>query len=1106
MTTNSQGHPAIDRPTEPQIRRAIDELGGFAFQALADEFVRRWLPEEFAELVPYGRSSTATNNRWPDSYVEVNAPVDSDYVDPDGRIYLVESTNDAEARKVDEDLSKCLARIKEEFPSGSVSQVVHVAGRATLPRDRTRDWRTAFRAEGVGLRIITPTRLAMRLQDARFAPVWRRLGLRYRPTPFHVLRNSHMFHHTAPDVRPTLGELEETQGSASRTVRELERRLRADGCAIVRSHGAAGKTVLAAHIGLRHEHTGGVSYYLDLKRDVAGAVMRERTYDAIVDFADEGVLFIVDNVHLDEAFGYELVSAWLPLRAGSRLFVLGQQHRRPVMSSYGVPAPAEEAMGQTPVDLRVRSGDLRAIYRRLAKRRSEEFPQPPLRLPKTWRELQGDLVAFSVALDTRLESILAGGSFGIDRSAAVAQLRTRYLSELTDETSLVRVAAMSALELLTPEDVVDDSITSDANPHLPVEMFPLPGRAVYQLAHPRLGRLFLEAAERSWIDWPTLHDLVTAKPALAWPIKRRLDVSGVGSEPPARELIVTAWRRCSATEWHLPHHATYFIPAIDELLTLEIAGAPEVGAFLSAHFGAVLKSASEATSAETRRLLSLAREAFPALDYAFIGAFRTEKRDLLFAGLKNGSMRDLVEASRLLQLRKEMEGVDALFLTALNDADSAYWEDLLARTTAEDLHEVWTSGITPLREAVLAALANDQHSAALLRSLNAQGISVDTLVKLGSDVALANATVSKIGDLYPPVRTLEGAAQLLKELGPFGSRFVSSLTRAFKSHGHEFTPTAVEISHLAETPAGKEMLRNFLATPTLAASLGSALATARLEELQATFDEMDADITADLAAAIDVDVWSRVRLLDPATPANIRQIGYLLSEVGRSDLEKILAREVIRTARPADWVRPDAYAAVVRTALAADASPDETFRFLTEVATDSFVRRAYVEASSGVLATSFLAVWGHFDARLTELMGGVHLRNRAARAIEGISHESFVGAVSVIGAASLIGYVPHSGAEIDSKLAAKTIRGMVFEARPDRLRYRHIVFFLGLQTFGWPSPGAAAGVDASTLDALQALWEDAETPTPKLEQLRVTLAEWTTRLARGEETTNVRAS
>ena len=90
------------------------------------------------------------------------------------------------------------------------------------------------------------------------------------------------------------------------------------GRVLVKGIGASGKTVLARLLALDTVNGGWPSYYLDSARfDERFMSGGELTQD-MDDFGGQGVLFILDNVHLNELIASELAIHWENLALSHR--------------------------------------------------------------------------------------------------------------------------------------------------------------------------------------------------------------------------------------------------------------------------------------------------------------------------------------------------------------------------------------------------------------------------------------------------------------------------------------------------------------------------------------------------------------------------------------------------------------------------------------------------------------------------------------------------------------------------------------------------------------------------------------------------------------------
>jgi hypothetical protein len=1078
MPSNPPDH---ERPSEAAILAAVARLGGgVAFQQLADDFLRRW-KLKYRDLTPYGRSPDATNNRWPDSYVDRN-----------GHVYLVEATNDRGRQKVTDDIRKAHERVSA-FAEGEVAEVIVVSGRAIPRPEDISKWRSSFNALGITLVVVTPTKLALELRDGRFAQLWRTLNLRYHVRPFHILRTASFLHPQRHDPRPTLEELEDTLDQSGPTALSIERQLGSSRCAIVRSAGGAGKTILAAHLGLRHERGGGASYYLDLSSDLRHQDARERAIDSLVEFADRDVLFIVDNIHLDESFVYDLAAAWKAFGNSSTLLLCGQR-------GLDRGDMVEKLLNVSASELKVRDDDLRAIYSRLARRiAGDDAPLPPHRIPKSWRRVQDDLVLFSAAISNRLETIIATHNFDIEPADAHDEVRRRYLFDASRVPALVTVATLTALELLTPDDVIDRGLIEKSAADGAVERLEIGRRSFYRLTHPRLARLLLEAAERPATDWEALRAAIDRRPALAWAIARRLDRSvQTRGQRTLAELLSQVWDRCSSVEWHLPSRLPFIQNAISRALELEVAQPATIDGFLASHHKVLLGSVANSTGSEALDFLNFIERFLPATDLLMLAALRSKGvRAPLWHALQVGSLGDLDRATTYFARRDALADLIDEFVAVADARTAEYWDDAFSRTTAQELLDITQHGSDALRGLLTRSMKTPSRAESLLRSLRSQSTSRQTILVLiesaGHDPALAAATLDSLGDLFEgPLDSWESATQLLEEAGGFARQLVPPLVESFAKHMDELPFTIDDVRALLAHPQGRSVVNSLLRRPDARAQIGTVLALSDLDRLQGLFASVTSlALRNKLAQAIPIEDWRKGRQQHETNPWNWRHVSRVLSEAGRGDLDELLARELLARTDPELWKRQDAFPSLVRVLLSSTVAPAEYMPLVDAIASEDFIARSYVEGRGLALAVSFLAVWGHLPD-LVERFSGPHLANRARRAViaSGTNARDTITTIALIGASDLKNERIAPPASLQAANLTAIVEAMIAEAASDRLRYDHIIFWAGLRASGRASSAVRTAMNNSDIERALRLWRTSSAPTERLETLRVGIIDW----------------
>ena len=116
------------------------------------------------------------------------------------------------------------------------------------------------------------------------------------------------------------------------------------------------------------------------------------------------MLFIVDNVHIDEGFARDVFDHWKVASMGSRLLLLGRDVS--IFDPRGVAGPLDEYREEA-LTLEVRPDDLAGVFLRLARRflsSPGHFSQPPHEALQRWHDLfGGDLIAFSAAVAQRIK-------------------------------------------------------------------------------------------------------------------------------------------------------------------------------------------------------------------------------------------------------------------------------------------------------------------------------------------------------------------------------------------------------------------------------------------------------------------------------------------------------------------------------------------------------------------------------------------------------------------------------------------------------------------------------------------------------------------------------
>ena len=489
------------RDIENRIVKKLRVLSPVELQWLAEDIALVRDPERYRGLYGKGRNAEAqTTKGWPDAGV----------VQADGTVDGVEATRDKTSwtEHLNEDLSKAKS---PDYPK--LNGYLFVAGYPDHDPgfDKIGFWKAKFvdldlPEERVDL--LVGTALVNELLSPRFARTrkWI-LGLDHQPRYFNLVQHEpvggrYLF-------SPTPDEYKREQVHRPALADDVEERLREDGCALVRGRGAAGKTVLAQLIALGREYRFLPSYYLNLA-PWADQVehLQGDVENTLVEFGGQGVLFIVDNVHLTEDFVAGVLGVWQESAkaSGTRLLLVGREVRRAFKRS----ALAETSLD--PLVLRARADEVRGVYRRLALRELPDgatLPRPPERVVREWVERFGDdpgdpehsvdLMALSAAAQNRMNFLLRE-EWDLSYQDAREEVRQEYLTRLStaERSNLLRLAALPEDAPLPREAMVDTYVGLDecVRKGLVFETVHGDRRYVrYSLVHSALGKLLWTAAQ-----------------------------------------------------------------------------------------------------------------------------------------------------------------------------------------------------------------------------------------------------------------------------------------------------------------------------------------------------------------------------------------------------------------------------------------------------------------------------------------------------------------------------------------------------------------------------------------------------------------------------------
>jgi hypothetical protein len=486
------------RALQTAIEAGLRRLSAVDLQKLAEQLALVLRPDIFnaSTLVVRGRNiEDQTTKGWPDAYAEA----------PNGRLYAIEATRQK---------SSWASHIAEDYEKGCGAVGRKLAGYFfvggypdhSVTDEELSSWKTKFQALGIEARdiaILVGIHLVTALLRAECARIRETILHISAPTRFRLLRlGAAQLAHNA--WQPTLEDFENNRVFAPAIMLDMIRALELDGVALVRGHGAAGKTTLIELLAIHPQIVPFPLFYADIiAAEENSDLFRSDVINEFAALAGPGVIFALDNIHLAEGLVEELFIEWRATSRSmsSRLVLLGRERRSNIGTSVS---------GILPLMLRARGPELRGVVRRLLERAGRAVPPISESQADEWLATFGgppdepytsaDLIAFSAAVANRLTP-LAAGDLTLRETDAVEGVRARYLNVLADHcerANLLRIAATEIVEVPCPDACL---------PH-PEKGFPvcnleglvlsdwigMERRKQHRLAHPALGALLTTAA------------------------------------------------------------------------------------------------------------------------------------------------------------------------------------------------------------------------------------------------------------------------------------------------------------------------------------------------------------------------------------------------------------------------------------------------------------------------------------------------------------------------------------------------------------------------------------------------------------------------------------
>lgn len=444
-------------PSEDSISSAVDKLKSSpgTFQRLVERYAQLTDTSLFKDLIPKGRNpADVTTKGWPDAYALL----------PDGRMAVAEATHSPEWRRhVEKDLKKAKA-----LGHGRLVGFLFVAW-AKTPLDQVihgyRQFLVKLGVPAENVRFVFQQQLVRDLTQPRFATIWvNPLHIRTHCRPFDLIQNAGIFGRSErlDAFAPTIEEYRSNRVHRPGLADEVEQDLARGGWALVRGLGAAGKTVLAAQLAFDGRYHQGPAYYLDLARFNRGITEldRDRAFETITMRGDEHVLFIVDNIHLDEKYSRDVFNHWQEISNGSQLLLLGRWVALGP-DARGRARPFDDLESETRI-LQAGPADLAGVFQRLARRistSSARIPDPPDEVLQHWSMLfGGDLIAFCAAV-ARRASRLIEGDWRLSAEDVATYVRETYLDlepvSEAERRNLLYASMLATLEYDIPKSALE---------------------------------------------------------------------------------------------------------------------------------------------------------------------------------------------------------------------------------------------------------------------------------------------------------------------------------------------------------------------------------------------------------------------------------------------------------------------------------------------------------------------------------------------------------------------------------------------------------------------------------------------------------------------------
>lgn len=528
-----------------QIIEALRTIPPEKIQRLAEAIALQKFPERFrtGTLIRNGRNDDAqTTKNWPDAFATTS----------DKTVDGIEATRDKNnwRKHLETDLQH-----SSDPKYLNLSGYVFVGGYpdSNVTSEEIRDWIEKFAAIGLPherITILIGRDLVAELEEPAYAAVRRRwLGLLMRPKGFRSIARPATGSAKLDVFQPTEEEFENGYVGAPLLLSSVLDLLDSEGACLVRGVGAAGKTTLARLVSHSDRVMPNPTWLLDFANE---AFDEDEAIEGMAEGAGRGVLFVLDNIHLDTAAADRIVRHWREhIKAqGARLLLLGRKTKFYV----------SDLAGLSVLELRAGIPEMEAVVSRLFNRQSLRPPVIDGSFLETWSlEFGGsvdpglvavDLVAFSAAVDQRMGSF-AKGDFRLTAEDAIRGVNARYLEPLdgkVERDDLLLLASLAYFEIpIFPELISafpNFNISIDELGIVIEEQNGLEHRPSFRLVHHALGKLLLKASP-SYDVQAARESIARRNPSIgAWMVSNKRPASGKPEIEKAMQdsVISGAWK------------------------------------------------------------------------------------------------------------------------------------------------------------------------------------------------------------------------------------------------------------------------------------------------------------------------------------------------------------------------------------------------------------------------------------------------------------------------------------------------------------------------------------------------------------------------------------